>query len=321
MKKKVKYFKGFTLIEVLLVMGIFIILTVVGLNGFLSIRETFIARENVELIIQDIESTKLKAMNMESGKDATWVYGFGLDFTDANELSDRGDYKFFKWCSPIEEYGETFIYGGNIYAPTKNVLPNYFSEAYAKPFNNPADPFINFPVCNELHNYINGRIAICTPLLSDCAVGTTGIAKTNEVSTLLDRGENQLEVLGNNNVAGPTSYPNYIFFESLTGRAIIYNQDGNPQSYDFDSIGKVAFINNKFVPLDIVLHRKRSNKFDLITVYPNSGEVIHHVYDKTVTVNSTTYCTPPYNILKYFKVDKSCYERYGIEDEISSYRK
>ncbi len=83
------------------------------------------------MIIQDIESTKLKAMNMEGGKDATWIYGFGIDFTEANELS-KEEITFFKWCSPVYEYGESFLPYGQV---TENILPNLstsigFDEAF-----------------------------------------------------------------------------------------------------------------------------------------------------------------------------------------------
>lgn len=317
MKKKVNYIKGFTLVEVLLVMGIFIILTVIGFNGFLSIRESFIARENVELIIQDIESTKLKAMNMEGGKEATWVYGFGIDFTDANAKIKTGDYKFFKWCSPVKEYGGTFSLNTQTVSPTKNILPNIIEGIDLDETISP------YPLCGTGSEsvYNNGRLIKCYFTTNDCQENASGLIKMNEVSTLLDREENQMELLTNINGANPLSPPNFLFFESLTGRAIIYNLEGKPESYD-DSTGEVVFNIDIIAPIDIVLHRKRSNKFDLITVYPISGEVIHHVYNVNDYLNvNQAYCEPDANNkLNYFKMDGHCYERYGIDDEINSFR-
>lgn len=306
MKKEEENYKGFTLVELLLVMGISIILSAVGYNGFLSIRESFTARENVELIIQDIESTKLKAMNMESGKDATWIYGFGIDFTEANDLDDMGDYTFFKWCSPVEEYGATFLGYGKV---TENILPNLSTTK-------DLDELINdYPLCNTNGPYQNGRIPTCY-YLEECILERTGLIKTNEFTTLLDREKNQMEILPNYNTGLP-SYPLFLVFESLTGRAIIYNDNGLPQGYA-ESADGVVFNRNDIVPLDIVLHRKRSDKFDLITVYPNSGEVIHHVYDKIPTGGG--HCDGSYNALEFFQVDGGCYVRYGIKDEINSFR-
>lgn len=307
MKKEKKNYKGFTLVEMLLVMGISIILSAVGYNSFLSIRESSIARENVELIIQDIESTKLKAMNMESGKDATWIYGFGIDFTEANDLDDIGDYTFLKWCSPVEEYGESFSTYGEV---TKNILPNLSTTTDFNELIN------DYPLCNTNDSYRNGRIPTCYYNSNECLPQRVGLIRTNEISTLLDREKDQMEILPNYNTGLP-SYPLFLFFESLTGRAIIYNDDGLPQSY-VESVDGVIFNGDNVVPLDIVLHRKRSDKFDLITVYPNSGEVIHHVYDKIPTGGG--HCESLYNILEFFQVDGDCYVRYGIKDEINSFR-
>lgn len=314
MKKKDKYLKGFSMVEMLIVMGIFIILSVVGFNGFLSIRESFIARENVELIIQDIESTKLKAMNMEGGKDATWIYGFGIDLTEANELSESGDYQFFKWCSPVEDYGTSFTYSGNTYnGATQNVLPNLFE---------PQDTYLsgdgNLIECSiPFHFYENGKLPIC--YFNQCATNATGLVRTSEISTLLNREANQMEVL---NLPGTTQFPAYLFFESLTGRAIIYCNGGVALGYEYRAapVDEVVFNQDEIVPLDIVLHRKRSNKFDLITVYPISGEVIHRVYNENEFVNISLCDPASTNIMNYFKVGSFCYERYGIDDEINSFR-
>lgn len=314
MEKRVTYFKGFTLVEVLIVMSIFIILTVVGFNGFLSIRETFIAKENVELIIQDIESTRLKAMNMEVGRDPSWIYGFGIDFENVLSTSSEEDYIFFKWCSPVSNYGDAFVVGSNTYEPTKNVLPNLIVGGGSPAFN---EFFATFPYCDNPSSteYQNGRIPIC--YFDDaCIEGRTGLVNTNEISTLLDRDVDQIEVLTNRNL-GQTHQPRFLFFESLTGRAIIYNLHGLPQSYD-DTTGQVAFNSDNFVPLDIVLHRRRSTKFDLITVYPNSGEIINHIYDMTESTGGP--CEETYNILEFFEVDEQCFQRYGIDDEINSFR-
>jgi len=309
MKKKVNYIKGFTLVEVLLVMGIFILLTVIGFNGFLSIRESFIARENVELIIQDIESTKLKAMNMEGGKDATWIYGFGIDLSQVHQLNLTGDYEFFKWCSPVPDYGSSQRIDSTDYYPTENVLPSLYNPA-----NLNSEVNDNFYKCGTTSTdwYLDGTNPGC--YMTQCEPDRVGLVKTSEISSLLDREEDQIEVL---NIPVNTRFPAFLLFESLTGRAIVYDNEGYALGYEYDgSVNDVVFDNNQLVPIDIVLHRKRSEKFDLITVYPNSGEVIHHVYNKLNTGN----CPSGYNILDSFQVGGVCYPRYGIDDEINSFR-
>ena len=71
MKNVSRNFQGFTLIEMLLVMSIFIIISATGITALNSTKETFTANENAELIIQDIESIKLRAMNMSKGDENT----------------------------------------------------------------------------------------------------------------------------------------------------------------------------------------------------------------------------------------------------------
>lgn len=311
MKKKVKYYKGFSLVEMLLVMGIFIILSVIGFNGFLSIRESFIARENVELIIQDIESTKLKAMNMEGGKDATWIYGFGIDFTQAHLLNQTGDYQFFKWCSPVTDYGSSFSISGETFYPTENALPNYFKTPLG--YRNVVHDDLH--ECYTTDLVLDGTIPSC--YMEECEPNRIQLVETSEISTLIDREEDQMELL---NIPGGSEFPAYLFFESLTGRAIIYNDLGFALGYEYIGapINDVVFNRDEMIPLDIVLHRKRSEKFDLITVYPISGEVIHHVYDNNDPVPDITFCNT--SLLNCINVGGREYQRYGIQEEINSFR-
>jgi len=93
MKATAKKLQGFTLMEMLIVLSIVITLSAVGISGFNSINETFTANENVELVKQDIESARLKAMNMGKESEETWVYGFGIDFRNADSSNgENGNY-------------------------------------------------------------------------------------------------------------------------------------------------------------------------------------------------------------------------------------
>lgn len=319
MKKEKKNYKGFTLVEMLLVMGISIILSAVGFNSFLSIRESFTARENVELIIQDIESTKLKAMNMASGKDATWIYGFGIDYRLFAQPDTIEDYKFIKWCSPVKDFGDTVAWSDNTYDITEEILPSYFIN-YGINF------FFSYPplpveICNDPSThpyYLNAGIPVWVPVSNSCEEGCTAINNIEgETTTLLSREKNQIEILEVD--ADPNNNPAILFFESLTGRAIIYEAWGKVLNYSLDLDGEVIFEKDNFVPLDIVIKRKRSTKFDLITVYPLSGEIIHHVYSPGSDEPAPGDCTEA-NLLDCFVVDGVTYKRYGMEQEINSFR-
>lgn len=319
MKKKDKYLKGFSLVEMLIVMGIFIILSFVGFNGFLSIRESFIARENVELIIQDIESTKLKAMNMEGGKDATWIYGFGIDFRLFAQPDTLEDYKFIKWCSPVKNFGDTVAWDSKNFNITEEILPSYFVGYGINFFF--ASPPLPVEICNDpsAHPYyLNAGIPVWAPISNSCEEGCTAINNIEgETTTLLSRETNQIEILDIDN--NSSNNPAILLFESLTGRAIIYEAWGSVLNYSFDLSGEIIFEKDNFVPLDIVIKRKRSAKFDLITVYPISGEVIHHVYSPGSDEPAAGDCTEA-NLLDCFVVDGVTYKRYGVEQEINSFR-
>lgn len=306
MGKRKRVYRAFTLIEVLTVLGILIIITAVGINGFLTIRETFIAKENVELIIQDIKSAKLKAMNMSKGEESNWIYGFGIDFRD---FMDNEDYHFFKWCAPVSEFGELYSHNETDYDLTKGVIPSFYTGFELSALVNPTPPNL----CN-VEQYWNGNIS-ASCYNQECEAGKTGIVQLEGISTsLIDRSSLEVSILSN--ILGQTFSPAILFFESLTGRAILYASDQRVLNYMQEDEG-LSYNSDNFYPIDIVIKRKRSNKFDLISVYPLSGEVIHHVYD------SSDYPQPGVceeSSLACFTFGGKQYKRFGIEDEINSYR-
>lgn len=322
MKKVKKVFHAFTLVEVLVVLSIFIILSAIGFNGFLAIRETFIAKENVELIIQDIRSARLKAMNMERGDESNWIYGFGIDFRNAdwnyarkNGLTPVGDYRMFKWCAPVSEYKQSMDLAGTDYNLTGGVLPNYYTGI------NLGVEINGVSQCyGAIAPYMNGRIPFdCgnDGYTDSCQAGSTSLVSiVGEGLTLLDREEEQLQIYTTRDEEGNFDFiPSFLFFESLTGRTIIYDDDGIPLNYD----PALNFTSDNFTPVDIILPRIRSEKFDMITIYPLSGEIIHHVYSSS-DLNTDGSCPGGPGGLDCIRFEGNTYNRYGIEEEIKSYR-
>lgn len=313
MKNVSRNFQGFTLIEMLLVMSIFIIISATGITALNSTKETFTANENAELIIQDIESIKLRAMNMSKGDENTWIYGFGIDFRNVDSSNGKnGDYNMYKWCSPVKNFGDTFYLNGTPYDLTRAKLPNFFSSY------NINTEIPNISLCGVPASYKNGSLpAFCgdenNGYENVCTVGSTNlVSMLGETSLLLDRFDGQVTLL---DLKGESDPPSFVLFESLTGKAIIYSRSGKILNYTSDG----NFNTNDFVPLDIVLRRKSNkNSFDLITIYPLSGEVIHHVYNSKDESDSVS--TDCLNDLMCFTFNGKIYERYGIDDEIKSYR-
>ena len=102
----------------------------------------------------------------------------------------------------------------------------------------------------------------------------------------------------------------YVVFEAVTGKAFLYDATGKPVNYT--SAAPNLYYNGSTV-LDIAILRDRSTKFDLISIYPSSGTVIHHVYtdaDKAPASATSGIIT----------VNGQKYNRFGVFDDISSYR-
>jgi len=309
-----KSFLGYTLLELLLVMGIFVILGAMGVGGFLGTRETMIARETVENVKQDIQSARLKAMLLKKGDESNWIYGIGIDF---NKYINPGDSKtvFFKWCSPFEDFGNDI---------TKSEILNWDSAydigydgivnpdpQYPEP--NPGltlepDPDLIIdpqPIPDVLGVADTGAANGYLPLqaVSSCVNGKTSLIYTtgDMISSILPEPENTSII----------SNARYLVFEAVTGRAFLYNSEGKPLNYSLD--GEYIGTNlNDLEELDIVLNRRYSTKFDVITVYPLSGTVIHYVYS-----TADRGCPTDGNCII---IDGNRYYRFGIAEEINSYR-
>jgi len=310
MKATAKKLQGFTLMEMLIVLSIVIILSAVGISGFNSINETFTANENVELVKQDIESARLKAMNMGKESEETWVYGFGIDFRNADSGNrQNGNYRMYKWCSPVKNFGDTHILEGTSYDLTRAKLPNLYSGVGI------GENVANVKLCGTSEIYKNGSIpASCgsSGYLEGCLENTTNLSAVfGEDLSLLNRFDGQVVLL---NLKEDNNPPSFVLFESLTGKAIIYARDGQVLNYKSDG----SFDVDNFLPLDIILRRKsNSDTFDMISVYPLSGEIIHHVYGPGDIKENPSECE---GNLSCFTFSGNKYERYGIDDEIKSYR-
>ncbi len=293
MNKKKKLFPSYTLLEMLLVMGILVVLGALGVGGYLGTKETTVARENVQKIIQDIQLARSKAMLLEKGSDENWIYGIGLDFTKTDDINEKGTYNFFKWCSEFSNFGDE---------KTKAVLPSFDASKNVNDIG-----IAN--ICGQMGQpYKNARMPYC--YTNSCETGFMSlVAIPGDDLTIIDREIGQMVTVDAN---GDGWYPAYVFFEAVTGRAILYNKFGWPYNYK-NGNGEIK----NMIPLDIAIKRKYSSRFDLITIYPLSGTVIHHVYSKA---DANPLCSDSINYLKCITFEGVKYNRYGISEEINSYR-
>lgn len=122
-----------------------------------------------------------------------------------------------------------------------------------------------------------------------------------------------VDVAKNISVLGGLEGAHYIVFESITGRAFLYDSNGKPVNYSGGGDGNpLTFDPTK--TLDVLIERRRSSKFDVVSILPISGTVIHHVYgtnDEVSTCQTGDQC---------LTVGGKSYTKYTLQSEIESYR-
>lgn len=229
--------EGYTLIEMLIVLAIFIIITTIGFRSFYGLRDSIAMNEKILSLSQDFRYAQRSALFLERGSNDRWVYGIGLDFSTL--LSD-GKYKLFKWCSPYDAYGNP---------QTRSNIPNF-------------DP--SFAIGGN-----NGKLPSGV-YSTDCPKGVA----TNDLSMLPNNGERNIsefvvDLPSSNNAIGDIGgFPVYILFESVSGRAFFYDSDGNIVNYD--SNGEIIA-----TPIDFLLsvESKRTKTKKAIKIGNISGKV------------------------------------------------
>jgi type II secretory pathway pseudopilin PulG len=197
-------YTAFTLLEMLVVMGIMMILMGMTFTSFSGLQDTVKMNEYMLNMEQDIRSVQRAAMLLERNTEENWLYGLGIDFSKLKE-EDGGVYTTFKWCSPYGDYGDP---------STRGKVPGY-SEGD-----------------NDLEE-------------AKLPVGDIGTG-------LCDGFDNTLKILlGYTTELTPpkstvdfNSTARYVVFESVTGRAFFYNEDGELLNYFFDDNGQLVIEDN-----------------------------------------------------------------------------
>ncbi len=96
-------YTAFTLIEMLVVMGIMMILMGMTFTSFSGLQDTIKMNEYILNMEQDIGAVQRASMLLERNTEENWLYGLGIDFS---QLSQDGKYTTFKWCTPYMDYGD-----------------------------------------------------------------------------------------------------------------------------------------------------------------------------------------------------------------------
>lgn len=203
LSKSQKY-KGYTLLEMLVVMSILMIFMGMSFSAFGGLQNTIKMNEYTLTLEQNIVNIQRAAMLLERGTDENWIYGLGIDFSD---IRTDGKYRAFKWCSPFEDYGDI---------STKSYIPGY-------------DP--SYPVGATLSFGTNGYLpatsssiyssSLCNDVGESSLVGLSGY----ETSLTPPSGAITLDTYNGKEVQ-------YVLFESVSGRTFFYDSDGKIINYD-----------------------------------------------------------------------------------------
>lgn len=207
-------YPAYTLLEMLLVISIFIVLGGFTFAAFDGLQNTIKTNEYMLNIEQDIRSIQRSAMLLERDTDENWIYGLGIDFS---EVTEDGVYKMFKWCSPFDDYGDI---------TTKSGLPAY-------------DPSVDVGA-SITSGLMSGQPNATLPLVgenfteSSCTSGVGSDLRTLpgfDRSITLPKSDITL-----NPGMSPERSVRYILFESVSGRAYFYNEDGSIINYDSEGV-------------------------------------------------------------------------------------
>lgn len=204
-----KRYPAYTLLELLVVMGIAIILTGITLSSFGSLENTVKMNEYVLTLQQNIQNVQRASMLVERNPGENWIYGIGMDF---GHMSDTGSYTVFKWCSPFTDYGDT---------RTKSELPNF-------------DPSIlgigsPIPGTQDTNGNMPNRSTISTD--TNCPANTVNSELRTMLgySTSTETPKSSISITKIGNVT-----PRFVLFESVSGRAFFYDQQGQLLNYKSD---------------------------------------------------------------------------------------
>lgn len=207
--------------ELLVVLTIFGILGGLSFSAFGGLQNTIKMNEYVLTLEQDIRSVQRSTMLLQRDSGEKWLYGLGIDFGDMNVNHD-GAYSVFKWCSPFSDYGDIL---------TRSNLPGY-------------NPSTSYPLGSTLPGYTserNGYMNVFSGIESNCDTGITSslsLLSGYDKSTTTPKSTITITAID-----GKT--PRYLVFESVSGRAFFYDNEGALLNYT--SEGKLVETPQAFV--------------------------------------------------------------------------
>jgi len=227
--------------ELLVVLSIFSVLGAMTFSAFGGLQNTVKMNEYILTLEQDVRSVQRAAMLLQRESGEKWLYGLGIDFGD---MGDDGEYTVFKWCSPFSDYGDVL---------TRSSLPAYNPSALL----NLGSPLFG----NELNGYMN----VDGPMGSSC--GSDNASSLSVLGGYDKSTKTPKSTIEITEIDGLT--PRYLIFESVSGRAFFYDDDGELLNYSNN--GELVDDPSPFV-ITIIPESDVNSK--IITIGNLSGKII-----------------------------------------------
>ncbi len=233
--------KGFTLVEMLIVMAIIMLLIGLGFVSTSGMRKSYQIHNFTTTLEEDIKYAQRAAMLLERAGNESWVYGIGIDFRSdsTTEKENQGDlysYKMFKWCSQYPEYSPTIEALNGELPYLGQDLPGYESVI--------ADIHLGvmpLDYCSGQSNLVMTKRNLSSGLRNSIGHRTGAVRITSEAQVVL--------------------------FESVTGRAFLYGADNKLKNYSV--IGDdVQFVSQ---PEDLVIQIGSGENKRTLSIKPVSG--------------------------------------------------
>jgi prepilin-type N-terminal cleavage/methylation domain-containing protein len=179
--------RGFSLVELLIVMAIIGTLFLLSWNAFYGLRKTMQLKQVSENMRSELRYTQRSAMFVRRSPNENWVNGVGIDLTGMLDNDGELTYTVFKWCSSSPTYVD------------------YDSQVLL------------------FQSMINNGEAT----YGDCRGATSEFSAIESKEDVYVGGEELNFALGYNNVLpDAASEARFIIFEAVTGFPHFFNTDG-----------------------------------------------------------------------------------------------
>ena len=232
-------YKGFTLIEMLIVMVIFIALLGLTISSFLGLRTTIQLNQSVQTMQQNFRYAQRSALLLKRDPGENWLYGIGIDLSDIQ--SERA-YRLFKWCTPYRRYGAeatssrfpAWIDDGSDFT-TNGILPTTAGNELW--YGHLTQPDVEDCSDSSVTSVNTNREAMVVPMKVQGSGFVTGDSD-DPSRVAVNNFEDPLQI-GLQPAHATYGRPTYILFESVTGNMYFYNQDGELMNYDHPTYSRV----------------------------------------------------------------------------------